>query len=136
MRKVADAGLSGRIRIDSAGTHDYHVGEAPDPRAQAAAKARGYDLSALRARVVVPEDFNAFDLILAMDFANRNLLARMAPDGNSHKLQLMMEYARRHSSPEVPDPYSGGPEGFARVLDMLDDATDGLLEAIRARKLD
>lgn len=135
LQKVADANLSDRIRVDSAGTHGYHVGEAPDARAVVAARARGYELSGLRARQFEREDFERFDLVLAMDYANRAFLARMAPAAQSHKLRLMMEYARRHAVPEVPDPYGGKPRGFERVLDLLEDATEGLLDAIRANQL-
>ena len=135
MQKVADAELSDRIRIDSAGTHAYHVGEAPDPRAQAAARARGYDLSALRARRVERADFKRFDLILAMDYDNLSFLARLSPPAESHKLMLIMKYARGYAVPEVPDPYGGGSRDFERVLEMLEDATEGLLGAIRSSRL-
>jgi protein-tyrosine phosphatase len=135
LQKVAHANLSDRIRVDSAGTHGYHVGEAPDPRAVVAARVRGYELSALRARQVEREDFERFDLVLAMDYANRQFLGRLAPAAESHKLRLMMEYARRHAVPEVPDPYGGQARGFERVLDLLEDATEGLLDAIRANQL-
>jgi len=105
-RKLAtDAGMAVAVTADSAGTHGYHVGEPPDPRAQKAAAKRGYDLSALRARKFEPADF--------------------------HKLKLMMSYARRFADEEVPDPYYGGPQGFERVLDMLEDAARGLLESLR-----
>lgn len=134
LQKVADAKLTGRIRVDSAGTHGYHVGEAPDPRAQAAARARGYDLSGLRARRVEREDFKRFDLVLAMDHYNRTFLAQLSPPAESHKLRLIMEYARRHAVSEVPDPYDGGSGDFAQVLEMLEDATEGLLQAIRSSK--
>lgn len=135
MKKVADARLAGRILIDSAGTHGYHLGEAPDLRAQEAAWARGYDLSALRARRVEPGDFERFDLVLAMDHDNRAILARLCPPSAGHKLKLMMEYARSYTAPEVPDPYYGGPEDFETVLDLLEDAAEGLLEAIRSSRL-
>jgi protein-tyrosine phosphatase len=134
-KKVADANLSACIRVDSAGTHAYHIGEAPDPRTQAAARARGYDLSVLRARRFEHEDFRRFDLVLAMDHGNRAFLARLLPPAESHKLKLMMEYARRYAVPEVPDPYYGGPGGFEQVLEMLEDATEGLLVAIRSSRL-
>lgn len=134
MKKVADARLAGRILIDSAATHGYHIGEPPDPRTQKAARARGYDLSALRARRVERGDFARFDLVLAMDHDNRAFLARMCPPAEGHKLKLMMEYARGYAAPEVPDPYDGGPEDFDRVLEMLEDATGGLLDAIRSSR--
>jgi protein-tyrosine phosphatase len=135
MQKVAAAKLSDRIRIDSAGTHDYHVGEAPDRRTQAAARSRGYDLSALRARQVARTDFQRFDLILAMDLDNRDFLAQLAAPAELHKLELMLDYARGYSVREVPDPYGGGPDGFVLVLEMLEDATEGLLDAIRSSRL-
>jgi protein-tyrosine phosphatase len=135
MQKVAAAKLSDRIRIDSAGTHDYHVGEAPDRRSLAAARARGYDLSKLRARRFERRDFERFDLVLAMDLGNREFLARLAAPAECHKLELMMDYARRYAEREVPDPYSGGPDGFEVVLEMLEDATQGLLETIRSSRL-
>jgi len=129
-KKVAAAGLSDRILIDSAGTHGYHVGEPPDPRALRVARARGYDLSALRARRVERDDFDRFDLVLAMDSDNLAFLSRLCPPASRHRLKLMMEYARRYSECEVPDPYGGGPDGFEVVLNLLEDATEGLLLAI------
>jgi protein-tyrosine phosphatase len=132
---VADAGLADRITVDSAGTHGYHVGEPPDRRTQIAARTRGYDLSDLRARQVGPEDFHRFDLVLAMDRQHREILARLAPASAGHKLRLMMEFARRSAHEEVPDPYYGGPASFELVLDLLEDAAEGLL-AILQRELD
>ena len=131
-KQVAEANLAGRILIDSAGTHGYHVGDPPDPRSQKAAGARGYDLSALRARRFERHDFERFDMVLAMDHENRAFLAPLCPPSSGHKLKLMMEYARNYAVPEVPDPYYGGPEGFETVLDMLEDAARGLLEALLA----
>ncbi len=130
LKKISDAGLAGSIVADSAGTHGYHIGEPPDQRTQAAAKARGYDLSKLRARRVTRDDFDDFDLVLAMDQENRSFLEMLCPPSNAHKLKLMMAYSRKYSVREVPDPYSGGPEGFELVLEMLEDATDGLLQSI------
>jgi protein-tyrosine phosphatase len=134
-QKVAAAGLSHRISVDSAGTHDYHIGTAPDRRTQATAKVRGYDLSALRARQVERADFQRFDLILAMDLNNRDYLARLSAPAERYKLELMMDYARSYAVREVPDPYSGGPDGFELVLEMLEDATAGLLDSIRSSRL-
>jgi len=134
-KKLADAGMAGRVFVDSAGTHAYHTGEAPDPRTQTAARVRGYDLSALRARRIEREDFARFDLVLAMDHDNRAFLARHCPPSVGHKLKLVMEYARSHTLPEVPDPYYGGPQDFETVLDLLEDATGGLLKAICETKL-
>jgi protein-tyrosine phosphatase len=134
LKKLSDAGLAKRILVDSAGTHGYHIGEPPDLRAQRAARARGYDLSGLRARRIEREDFDRFDLVLAMDHSNRAFLSRLCASSNSHKLKLMMEYARSYTAPEVPDPYDGGPEQFERVLDLLEDATEGLLETILSKQ--
>lgn len=129
-KKIADAGLAGRIFVDSAGTHGYHTGEPPDPRSQRAARARGYDLSVLRARRFERGDFGRFDLVLAMDEDNRAFLARLCPPASGHKLKLMMEYARGYTVREVPDPYDGGPDGFELVLEMLEDASEGLLQTL------
>jgi protein-tyrosine phosphatase len=128
---VERAGLAGWIGVDSAGTHGYHVGEPPDPRTQAAAIARGYDLSGLRARRVAREDFRRFDLVLAMDRDHHAMLARVAPPDAGHKLRLLMEFARRSRVDEVPDPYYGGPDGFELVLNLVEDAAEGLLEHLR-----
>src|SRR5712692_7040802 len=131
-RKLASkAGLADAILADSAGTHGYHIGEPPDPRAQAAAAKRGYDLSGLRARRFEQADFERFDLILAMDRDHHSILLSMARPPAAHKLKLMMSYARRFKEEEVPDPYYGGSRGFERVLDMLEDAARGLLESLR-----
>jgi len=128
---AADAGLAERILVDSAGTHGYHVGEPPDPRTREAAARRGYDLSPLRARKFERRDFERFDLVLAMDRDNQAILARLAQPSRGHKLRMMMEFARNFGEIEVPDPYYGGPLGFERVLDMLEDASRGLLEMLR-----
>jgi protein-tyrosine phosphatase len=129
---VADAGLERSIAVDSAGTHGYHVGEAPDFRATAHARRRGYDLSGLRARRFASKDFEAFDLIIAMDREHHELLARLAPREATHKLRMMLEFARRADREDVPDPYYGGPDGFELVLDLLEDAATGLLASLRA----
>jgi protein-tyrosine phosphatase len=128
---VADAGLDGLIVVDSAGTHGYHAGEPPDPRMLVAARARGYDLERLRARQVRREDFSLFDLIIGMDRDHQAILARLAPPSGTRKIRLMMEYARRFRYDEVPDPYYGGPEGFELVIDLIEDAAEGLLESLR-----
>jgi len=130
-RMAVDAGIAHMITVDSAGTHAYHVGEPPDARTQAAARARGYDLAPLRARKIEPADFAMFDLILAMDRGHHEILARLAPPGAGHKIALMLAYARRAETLEVPDPYFGGPDGFELVLDLIEDAAAGLLESLR-----
>lgn len=127
---VADSGLSEAIAADSAGTHGYHVGEPPDLRSTEAAAARGYDLSVLRARRIERADFGRFELLVAMDRGHLAILSRMADPSSAHKLKLMMSYASGFREEDVPDPYYGGPRDFERVLDMLEDAARGLLDAI------
>lgn len=128
---VEQAGLSNEILIDSAGTHDYHIGESPDRRAQQAARQRGYEMAALRGRQVEPEDFHRFDYVLAMDRSNLLNLKRLRPsDADSH-LGLFLEFARSHAEREVPDPYYGGADGFEHVLNMVEDASEGLLTHLR-----
>lgn len=118
------------VYIDSAGTHDYHIGEPPDARAASAAKRRGVDISNLRARRVVAEDFETFDLILAMDEQNlRELQARARRDLRD-RIRLLMDFAPNAVSRAVPDPYYGGAQGFEEVLDLLEDAAEGLLAAV------
>jgi protein-tyrosine phosphatase len=128
---VDDAGLSRQILIDSAGTHNYHVGDPPDLRAQQAAQQRGYNMSGLRGRQVSISDFHRFDYVLAMDRANLAILQRLAPPDSETQLRLFLEYARHYTEREVPDPYYGGADGFERVLDMAEDAAEGLLQHIR-----
>jgi protein-tyrosine phosphatase len=119
------------IEVDSAGTAAYHVGAAPDPRTRAAAARRGYDLEALRARVVEPGDFTRFDLILAMDADNLRVLRRRAPAAAHERLRLFMEFAPQAATSEVPDPYYGGANGFEEVLDLVEAAARGLLAHLR-----
>ncbi len=122
------------FKVDSAGTYGYHMGERPDPRTCEAALRRGIDLSGRRARKVVPEDFEHFDLLLAMDRDNLALLRRGARPEHHHKLGLFMHYARRFEVDEVPDPYYGGERGFELVLDMAEDAGQGLIETLLEQK--
>jgi len=119
------------LEIDSAGTAGYHVGELPDRRTRQAAARRGYDLSALRARVVEPRDFEYYDLILAMDRENLHALERRAPEHARTRLRLFLEFAPETGISEVPDPYYGGPNGFEDVLDLIEAASRGLLEHLR-----
>jgi protein-tyrosine phosphatase len=125
-KMVREAGLAA-VSVDSAGTHDYHVGDPPDPRSVAAAFRRGYDLSPLRARQVSPADFERFDLILAMDAGHLSQLKRLCHPAHAGKLKLMMDFAGALTGQDVPDPYYGGADGFERVLDMIEDASRGLL---------
>lgn len=130
---VEEAGLAEHIQIDSAGTHDYHIGDPPDLRTQRAAQQRGYDMKALRGRQVEAGDFRRFDYVLAMDQANLAMLRRITPPDSDTQARLFLEYARHHFEREVPDPYYGGADGFERVLDMAEDAAQGLLQEIRQR---
>lgn len=127
---VEQQGLAGQIIVDSAGTHDYHLGDAPDARSQAAAARRGYDLRDLRARQVVRDDFSSFDYVLAMDEANLRLLQQQCPDDCRERLKLFLEFADDVALREVPDPYYGGAQGFEAVLDLVEHAAHGLLHVI------
>ena len=132
--QVEQAGLHKQFHIDSAGTHDYHIGKPPDGRAQTAAEKRGYNLSRLRGRQVEVQDFSEFDFILAMDMDNLSRLQARCPDQHAHKLGLLMEYSKNFLEREVPDPYYGGGAGFERVLDMVEDAGLGFIEHLRHSK--
>jgi protein-tyrosine phosphatase len=132
-RRLREAGLDTAVKLDSAGTHGYHEGSPPDERAQAAARRRGVDISDLRARAVQVSDFESFDLVLAMDDENLEALREVAATHHHEKIHLFMEYAVGDTGRIVPDPYYGGPIGFERVLDMVEDATEGLLARLRAQ---
>ena len=132
-KRVEEAGLAGQIEIDSAGTHAYHVGEPPDTRAQDAARRRGVDLSPLRGRQAVAADIQRFDYVLVMDEENLDNLLSICPNGLEDKVELFMEYATSDHPREVPDPYFGGATGFDRVLDMIEAASQGLLDDVRKR---
>ncbi|WP_150303955.1 low molecular weight protein-tyrosine-phosphatase [Pseudomonas saliphila] len=122
--------LAGSIKVDSAGTADYHIGKPPDRRAITAASRRGVDISMLSARRVADSDFAEFDLILAADHDNLQELMRRAPADCAAKLRLFMSYAPDDGE-EIPDPYYGGEQGFEDVLDMLERASQGLLASLR-----
>jgi protein-tyrosine phosphatase len=121
-----------RVEIDSAGTHGYHVGDPPDRRAIAAAARRGVDLGGLRARTVEDADFEAFDLLVAMDQLNREVLLDRSPDEYRERIRLMLEFAPSTDLEDVPDPYYGGAVGFERVLDLVEEASKGLLDELLA----
>lgn len=126
--KLQAAGLDGRVVVDSAGTHGFHTSEPPDPRARRHALARGYDLSKQRARQVDRADFERFDRLLAMDEGHRQWLLDMAPAGLEGRVGMLMSFAVRYAAEsEVPDPYYGAAAGFERVLDLVEDACDGLV---------
>lgn len=130
-RHLAEAaGLSAMIESASAGTHAYHVGEPPDPRTVATARKRGFDLSAQRARKVRREDFQTYDLILAMDEDHFDHLSALRPHDARAEVRLFLDYhpARTHTG--VPDPYYGGADGFELVLDMIEEASKALLKDV------
>jgi protein-tyrosine phosphatase len=120
------------IEVDSAATHAYHIGEPPDLRSQAAARRRGIEMSALRARQIHASDFEEFDLILAMDRDNLVELKRRCPPRFHDRLRLLLEFAPVLDG-EVPDPYYGGEAGFEQVLGLVEQASRGLLEELRRR---
>ena len=133
MREIAKKrGLGERVQVESAGTHDYHVGEAPDARAQEHAAKRGYDLSAQRASQVTRDDFHGFDYILAMDRGHLRMLRALAPEGSKAKLGLFLEASGKWKGEDVPDPYYGGTAGFEQVLDMVEEAAERWLDRIEA----
>jgi protein-tyrosine phosphatase len=123
--------MASHLHVDSAGTHAYHVGDPPDPRAQNAALRRGIDLSRLRARRVSLRDFHEYDYVLAMDADNYAHLLQLCPDEARYKLKMFLEFAPHLNESDVPDPYYGGELGFERVLDMVEAASEGLLDHIR-----
>lgn len=125
--KVHQAGLAEVVRVDSAGTHNYHPGSPPDERSSRHASLRGYDLQDLRARQITELDFEAHDLILTMDWDNLALVQHQCPAQHQRKVKRFTEFCLRHSANEVPDPYYGGAQGFDHVLDLVEDASEGLL---------
>ena len=131
-RLVQESKLAHRVEIDSAGTHAYHVGEPPDRRSQVAALRRGVDLSSLRARRVVSDDFAYYHYLLAMDRDNYHALLAIAPPTHLHKVRMFLTFAPHLAVDEVPDPYYGGSNGFEQVLDIVEVAARGLLSAIQS----
>jgi protein-tyrosine phosphatase len=132
---IQQRGLGEWFEIDSAGTHGYHLDMPPDPRAQEAARRRGIDIGHLRARRVTAEDFDYFDYVLAMDTDNRDILLTLCPREHARKLALLMTFAPELNIQEVPDPYYGGASGFERVMDMIEQAAQGLLRHIDRERL-
>ena len=129
---VEKRGLADRIRVASAGTHDYHVGDPPDARTAKHASKRGYDLSAQRAAQVVEVDFDAFDYILAMDRSHLRILERMKPPGSRARLGLFLDASGKWHGEDVPDPYYGGVADFELVLDMVEEAAERWLDRLAA----
>jgi len=131
--KLQRAGLHGQVQVDSAGTQGYHTSEPPDARAIRAAAQRGYDIGKLRARPMRTQDFADFDWLLAMDQTHLDWLLKRAPPQAAGRIGLLMTLARlRTDVQEVPDPYFGGPLGFEHVLDLVEDASDGVVERLLA----
>ena len=131
--KLQQAGLQGQVLVDSAGTQGYHTSEAPDARAVRAAAQRGYQIGHIRARPMRPEDFAAFDWLLAMDQTHVDWLRKRSTPATVGRICLLMPMASLHPGlQEVPDPYYGGPAGFEHVLDLVEDACEGVLERLRA----
>jgi protein-tyrosine phosphatase len=124
--------ISDRIAIDSAGTHDYQLGQSPDTRSMRAASRRGYDLSNQRARLFDVDDFTRFDWIVAMDSANLRFLQSLRPAGHRGNLVLFLDFVPELGLRDVPDPYHGKPEDFERVLDLIERGAAPLLAAVRA----
>jgi protein-tyrosine phosphatase len=131
---VRREGLEGEISIDSAGTHSYHIGQAPDPRAQESARRRGLNLGSQRARRIEPEDCERFDYVLTMDEENYRVVAALCRRGSA-VVRPFLDFAAGSPETEVPDPFYGGPEGFEHVMDLVEAASEGLLEDIRERHL-
>jgi len=132
-RKAIEAAeLDRHVDADSAGTHAYHVGDAPDLRAQQAVRRRGADISKLRGRKVAESDFEAFDYILVMDGDNYSTLIQRAPAHHHGKIRLLLSFSRKYPNLDVMDPYYGGPHGFEENLDMIEDAVQGLIREISA----
>jgi protein-tyrosine phosphatase len=128
---VKEQNLHEAFEIDSAGTHAYHVGEAPDLRAQKAARERGIEISHLRARQVTFGDFEDYDYLLVMDDDNYEILISKCPKHYQHKINYLLDYANEVNFREVPDPYYGGANGFDRVLDMVESAALGFLDTLK-----
>lgn len=132
--RLTEAGLLDRILVESAGTHGYHVGHGPDPRAVDAARDRGYVFDDLRARQVEPADFDRFDYVLAMDRDNLAMLERLASRGSGRaRVGLFLDFSPDLAGREVPDPYYGAMNGFEEVLDLVEAGADGLLAHLRDR---
>ena len=127
--KVQQRELTDQFDIDSAGTGDWHIGSPPDNRARAAAASRGFDIDGLRARQVKAQDFQHFDYVIAMDYSNQRNLRQLSDPRHADKVYLLLEFSDSHLE-EVPDPYYGGDDGFNQVIDLIEEACEGLLSKI------
>lgn len=130
---VVRAGLDGRVTIDSCGVGDWHVGKAPDPRSQAAARQRGIEIGHLRARQLKASDFHEFDYVLGMDRENLAAMRALQPANSQAQVGLLLDYAGLPQS-DVPDPYYGGDDGFEQVLDLIERASQGLLDELQRER--
>ena len=128
---IANAGLAKQCRVDSAGTHAHHAGERPDPRAEDVLLRRGYAPGRLRTRKVTAQDFQKFDLILAMDSSNLTELRRLCPPEHAGKLKLLMDFAQDAQETDIPDPYYGNIQGFERVLNLCETSVKGLVSHLQ-----
>jgi protein-tyrosine phosphatase len=128
LKKLADRDLLHKIKVDSAGTHSFHPDAPPDERSQIHARKRGYDLSNLRARAVVESDFEEFNLLLTMDWDNRALLEERCPALHLHKIRSLAEFLQTTQASVIPDPYYDGEQGFEHVLDLIEEASEGLMK--------
>lgn len=127
-KRLANQKLLHKVKIDSAGTHNFHPDAPPDERSQMHALKRGYDISHLRARQIVDSDFEEFDLLLTMDWDNRVLLEERCPAQHLHKVRGLAEFLQTSQASVIPDPYYGGDQGFEQVLDLIEEASDGLMK--------
>lgn len=132
-RALEQAGLADDVEIDSCGVGSWHVGKAPDARAQQAALSRGIDLSSLRARQLTEQDFAEFDYVLGMDQDNLRAMRELKPDNSRAHVGLFLDFAGTPGA-EVPDPYYGGDEGFENVLTMIETASAGLIQHLKRER--
>ena len=130
LKKLTAKNISHKVKVDSAGTHNFHPNAPPDERSQMHALKRGYDLSSLRARSVVESDFEEFDLLLTMDWDNRALLEESCPAPHHHKIRGLSEFLQTTQAAVIPDPYYGGEHGFENVLDLIEESSEGLLKFV------
>jgi low molecular weight protein-tyrosine phosphatase len=132
-KRLAAGGLVRQIEVDSAGTHDYNIGSAPDPRAQAEARRHGIDISRQRARQITLADFEQFDYLIAMDADNVAYLRAFRSESAQAEIRLLLEFAAHVSLRTVPDPYSQGRAAFATTFELIDAGVSGLLDELAAR---
>jgi protein-tyrosine phosphatase len=132
VHRAAEAGAASRFAVDSAGTHDYHEGDAADPRTRRVGEKHGIEVTSI-AREVRTSDFEDFDLILAMDRGHRRELLARSPAKHRHKIEMMRSYDSPGADPDVPDPYYGGFQGFEDMYEILSLCCDNLLESLLSR---